>query len=257
MTALRAIAVSLAAATLVACASSEPRFSDGSPTEAARYNAQLGVAYMQQGDLQLAREKLQRAVEQDPQLGTAHTYLALVYEQLREPDLAGSHYRQAVRVAGDDPNVRNLYGTYLCRQKEIAKAEKQFLEAARNPLYRTPEVAFTNAGVCALQLPDGEEAAEAHFRQALSVNPRFPDALLRLSVLSMDTGQLLAARAFLQRYEAVADDTAQALWLGNRIESGLGDEQAAARYRQTLRAKFPQSEEAGLASEAERSGDRG
>jgi type IV pilus assembly protein PilF len=49
--------------------------------DAARYNVQLGMSYMQRGDLEGAREKLERAVQQDPTLPAAHAALGILYER--------------------------------------------------------------------------------------------------------------------------------------------------------------------------------
>ena len=50
----------------------------------------------------------------------------------------------------------------------------------------------------------------------------------------------------------VAPVTAATLWLGRRIELGLGDTEQAARYAQRLRDEFPTSQEASLLFDAER-----
>jgi type IV pilus assembly protein PilF len=55
----------------------------------------------------------------------------------------------------------------------------------------------------------------------------------------------LQARAFLQRYEAVGPASQESLSLGYRIESRLGDEKAAERYRRELQERYPGSIKAG------------
>jgi type IV pilus assembly protein PilF len=62
----------------------------------------------------------------------------------------------------------------------------------------------------------------------------------------------LQARAFLERYTAVAPVTPAALWLGRRIELGLGDAEQAARYAQRLKDEFPTSQETAQLFDAER-----
>ena len=51
-----------------------------------------------------------------------------------------------------------------------ADAEPYFRRAADNATYATPEVALTNAGVCARDAGEPEEAAE-NFRAALDAQP--------------------------------------------------------------------------------------
>ena len=59
-----------------------------SDEEAAELNLQLGIGYLRQGDLLTARNKLERAIEQDPSLVIAHTARALGYERVGEIDAA-------------------------------------------------------------------------------------------------------------------------------------------------------------------------
>ena len=49
--------------------------------------------------------------------------------------------------------------------------------AARNPLYKTPEIALINAGRCAGSLGENKQA-EAFFKRALAVSPNNPEAAL-------------------------------------------------------------------------------
>ena len=84
--------------------------------EAARLNAQLGIDYMRKGQFELALEKLKKALDQDDDLGIAHSAIALVYQRKGESKLAGKHYRQALRLNADDPLTLNNFGIFLCGQ---------------------------------------------------------------------------------------------------------------------------------------------
>jgi type IV pilus assembly protein PilF len=224
------------------CASSptDPRVSD---QDAARFNVQLGISYMQRGDLEGAREKLERAVQQDPQLPAAHAALGILYERAGKTRLAGDHLRRAVRLAPDDANMLNSLGGFLCRHGERREGIRHFEQAAANAFYRTPEVPLTNAGVCARGIPDSE-AAEAFLRRALEVNRNFDEALLQMADLSLEMQRNLQARAFMQRFEAIAPMTPYSLELGYRIERAAGDARAAAEYAARLQREFPTSSEA-------------
>ena len=140
---------------------------------------------------------------------------------LGEQKLADENYRAALKLAPKNPDVANSYGGYLCRTGEREKGLEYFRQAGENALYRTPEVAFTNAAVCALGIPD-LKTAERFLRRALEANPTFREALLRLSVLSLDTDRPLQARAFLERFHSAGPATIDSLSLGVRIESALG-----------------------------------
>jgi type IV pilus assembly protein PilF len=217
--------------------------------EAAELNVRLGAEYMRQGKLDLAREKLEKALEQDPQLADAQTYAALVYDQLGEVAKAERHYQRSLRLQPGVAATLNLYGAFLCRNDREEEAERYFAQAAKDRRYRTPEVALTNAGVCLLRKPDAA-AAESYFRQALVANPRYPDALWHMSRLSFERAGYLQARAFIERYAEVGAMSPAALWLGVQVERELGDADAADRYAEQLQQEFPTSDEARLLAES-------
>lgn len=228
---------------------------EGVPEEAARYNVQLGLQYLAQGRRELAMEKLTRALEQDPRNPDAHTAMAFAYDRFGEPELADRHYRRALRLDGGKPETRNTYGVFLCRRGRLEDAERQLLAAVRDVNYPTPEVALTNAGICAERVPDLEKA-ERFYRRALQSNERHADALWSLARLSFNAGNMLPARAFLQRYFENAPYSAESLWLGYRIEKNLGDDDAARVYATRLRVDFADSDEARLLAEVERGRNR-
>jgi type IV pilus assembly protein PilF len=212
---------------------------EGDPREASRINTQLGIEYLRKGDIELARGKLEKAVELDSKNPEAQGVLALLYANTGELSKAEKHYEISLGLQPDEPSVLNNYGVTLCGQGKYAKADQLFARAVRNPRYSTPEVAFTNAGVCARKQPD-DAKADGYFRQALQRNPNFADALGQMALLSADQARYLNARGFLQRYESLqAPMTREMLLLGIRIELALGDRSAAQRYAQTLRAEHP------------------
>ncbi len=239
---------------LSGCAgSSNVHEKDAQANRAALVNVQLGAGYMGQGKNELALGKLKRALDEDPNLPSAHYVIAILYGRLGEDDLADTHYRRAVSLAPDDPEAHNNYGTFLCSRNRLKEANEQFHAALKNPLYKTPEFAYTNAGICALRVPD-EAKAEQYFRQAVRINPQFGDALYELAQLNFNKQRYLPARAYLQRHLEAAQHSAAALWLGVRIERALGDNQAAANYAKLLKTNFPNSKETELLLGAEHHG---
>ncbi len=239
---MRVLILAVALSALAGCAT-VPGGEEPGSGRAARVNAQLGLAYLQEGRPRIALEKLQRALRQDPDLPEAHHYIAEVYRRLGDQEQAWAHYRKALALAPEDANIRNNYGVFLCQQGQLAEALDQFERAARGPHNPAPQVAFKNAGVCALEAGD-RARAERYFRLALARDPAMPDALLEMARLMHEQGRHLQARAFLERYRAVAPPDPAALWLGVRVERALGDQEAAARYAEELQRRFPGSLEA-------------
>ena len=212
--------------------------------EAAKLNTQLGIDYARQNQDDLAMEKLQRAIEQDGRLPAAHSTIAYLYAKRGEDRLADQHYKRALELDPKDASTKNNYAVFLCAHQRGAEASRYFHEAAEDKQYRTPEVALTNAGVCARKKPD-LAAAERDFRAALKINPNFADALSQMAWLSYQQKDYLRARAFLQRYQQAGQPTPETLLIGALTEHALGDTVAARAYEQRLRKEFPESEESG------------
>ncbi|MGQ0502252.1 MAG: type IV pilus biogenesis/stability protein PilW [Panacagrimonas sp.] len=210
--------------------------------EAARINTELGTAYTRNGDLDLALDKFDRALDQDPELAAAHAGIAFVYVRRGEPQRAEEHYLRALQLDARDAATRNNFAVFLCGQNRGREADRQFQEAANDPRYGEPEKAWTNAGVCARRVPDLDRA-EGYFRKALAIRPEFAEALAQMASLSAERGDYLHARAFLQRYEKVAPPSVQMLALGAQIEHALGDTGAAAEYERRLKAQSPSGSE--------------
>ena len=211
--------------------------------DAARINARLGIEYMKQGQVAIAREKIDKALQQNPRDPGVQMSAGLLYEQLREPKVAERHYRQALKLEPDNPEAQNALGAFLCRNGQAKQGEEVFLEAARNPLYRTPEVAYTNAGVCARR--NGRlDKSEEYLRLAVSQRAQYSEALLQMAGVSFERGSFLQARAFLQRYLGMAPASAEVLLLGYQVEKALADAAAADDFAGRLRRQFPNSPEA-------------
>lgn len=238
------LAILVASAALAAGANAQERAPSEDPdVTAARLNAQLGIEYLKADNIAAAQEKIDRALQQNPREPAAHTAAGLLYERLREPRKADTHYARAMRLDSTNPDMQNNYAVFLCRNGEPARGRKLFERAATNPRYRTPEIAYANAGVCARGAKD-YAAAEKNFRQALAIRPTLPDALLQMADISFEQGNALQARAFLQRYFQATAATPDALLLGVRVERSLGDTAAANDYAARLQKSFPASEQA-------------
>ena len=206
--------------------------------QAAKTNVQLGIEYMREGDMEMSLTKFQKALEQDPDLSGAHGGIAVLYDRLNENEKAGKHFRKALKLSPDNSQIQNNYGQFLCKQGEYEKANEQFDAAASNPVYSARTAALTNAGTCAMQIPDMEKA-ETYFRNALEIDSRFLPALTRMVQLRYDQGNYVGARAYLQRIEELAPLSPELLWLGVRVEDAWGNREASARYGLLLKNNFP------------------
>lgn len=184
-------------ATLTACSGVEEK-------KAADYNSELGVRYLQQGRLKLADEKLRKSLAQNPNSAQSNHYFALLQQRLGFNKQASSHFQKAIRISPRDPELRNNYGSFLCKTNKPQVAVTQFLTAIKNPLYSTPEFAYTNAGICLRRASNANDAqAEKYFHLALEKKVSFPSALLELAKLYNDQGNRKKSQVFMTRYKNV------------------------------------------------------
>jgi len=221
-----------------------PHLSDPhAQADAAADNVQLAMAYMQQGNLTRAKEKLDRALHEDPMNPNVHSVYALFYERVDDQKSAENEFHEAMRLAPQDPGQLNFYGVYLCRQHRVDEGVTAMLKVANNPLYRTPEAAYTNIGVCLLTAHRDDEA-ESAFHRALAAKPDFAEGAYQLADLQLAHGKALEAREAVERFLGKYNPTPELLMVGLQASRKLGDSRAVAQYAKTLRTDFPESDQA-------------
>jgi type IV pilus assembly protein PilF len=238
--------VLLLAALLTGCASSATREEEGGfagdyDSPADLYVA-LAAEYYRQGQLDAALQRAKRGLDLDSRNARAHYMLGILYQRIGENAKADSHFAEAAKLEPKNPDVQNARGTFFCSQKKYREADEQFRKASSNPLYGTPWVALTNAGLCARKAGN-QQQAESYLQRAISANPRFGPALREMADLNYQRGNYKAARSYLDRYFQSNQPTPQALLLATRVERKLGARKRASTYESMLRKGFPDSAE--------------
>ena len=208
----------------------------------ARVHTELASAYYPAGQYNVALEELRIALDADKNYLPAVNQLGLIYLSLGQMDDAQRELKRAVRIDPNDPSVNNNYGMLLCTMGDSAGAMRYFDKALRNPLYRSPEFAYLNAGVC-LKKEGNYLQAEQFLRRALALAPDQPQALYQMADLEFTNGNLDSAKAYITRHLQVVVSGPDALWLAARIEKKLGDNVAIESYGAQLNRRFPGSEQ--------------
>jgi type IV pilus assembly protein PilF len=214
------------------------------PSEAAaKTNIQLGIAYLQQGNYAVAREKLERSLKQNPKDPDVHTSLGLLYDRTGETKLADKHYQEALKLAPDSPDISNNYAIYLCKRGRVDEGVTRFAAVAANRYYRTPEVALTNAGVC-LRGAKRLEEAQAKFVGAIKARPDYSEATVQLATLHVERGQLPEARKVVDTYLGAFRPKPDVLYAAVTVARAANDKMSEEKYSRTLRLEFPDSAQA-------------
>lgn len=215
----------------------------GKSEAAARINLQLGVGYLQEGNLPIAKEKLERARRQDPHNPEIHGAMAWLDERLGKDKEADKEFRTALELAPHDPAMLNNYAVFLCSHERADEGVRYFEQAATNPLYRTPWAAYTNAGVC-LRAAHRDADAAQRFARALRSNPAYSEAVFQASDLDFQQQKLADARFRIDVFMLTNPATPDLLLLAYRIAQVQKDATAQQRYAIRLSKEFPNSDQA-------------
>jgi type IV pilus assembly protein PilF len=237
------ISVAAVVAISLVCGCASQKRAEKKKEDASTYNTQLGIAYLRQGDIPLAKEKLDRALKENPENPQVHSARAMLFDRMNDHKEADSEYQTALHLAPNDPDVSNNYAVYLCQTGRTDDGVKRFEVVARNALYRTPWVAYTNAGVCLRGAKRNADAAK-NFKQALSLRPNFSEATYQLADLYFTDGNLTDARTQIDTYLGAFEETPDLLLLAVRIARAQNDRVATVLYSRKLRLDFPSSAQA-------------
>jgi type IV pilus assembly protein PilF len=219
--------------------------------QASALNIQLALGYIEREQLGIAQEKLEKAIEQDPDNIDAYTTMAYLKRIINEYEEAEDYYLKALDIKSNDPGIHNNYGGLLCQMGRYEDALEEIKLAYESPFYETPYLAYANAGTCLLDKGDYKDA-EKMLRKALRDQPRYAGALLSMAEIGVKTDKYLMARAYIQRYHAVAKPSAESLWIQIQAEKALGAEDHYLKYAKQLLKQYPDSDEAGLLEEMAR-----
>lgn len=214
----------------------------GEARKAAKAHTDLGMVYLNDGQLNVALDEARKAIDADPSYPLGYNLLGLVQMYLDDNRAAEENLRRALQLAPSDPEINNNYGWFLCQRGREKQSIEYFVEASRNTLYAAPTKPLTNAAICSISAGD-DKAGEDFLMKALRADPQNGDAQFLLADLYFRTGRLVDARMRLNEVHRLLAPTAQSVWLGVRIERRLGDREAELHYSKQLRREFPESRE--------------
>lgn len=209
--------------------------------ESARVHTELGAEYFRLKRYEVALEEFNTAIERSPSYALAYNGLGLVYATLGEQARAEEAFKRSIQLQPSNSESHNNYGRFLCDQGKFEASQKEFALAVKNPLYKTPQVAFYNAGVCAMRAQQNKQA-ENFFFQALQVDPLSHASAYQLANLQFSRGEPALALNTLQNSVNVAP-TPESLFLAVRICRALHMSDDATYYSVQLHKLFPNANE--------------
>jgi type IV pilus assembly protein PilF len=246
---IKAISVACIALSLIACETTTSLQTTKQKTEpnlkeASELNVRLAVGYIERKEYKIARDKLEKSIEQNPDYLPAYKTLAYLYALLGLSEKAEEKYQDALDLKPDDADLSNNYGAFLCTLQKYDEAQKMLRVAYTDPFYEYIYLAESNAGSCYVK--QGEfKKAEALLRKSLRVQPTLPGSLISMAEVGVKTERYLMARAYIQRYHSVKPASPESLWIQILAEKNLGAKDHYMKYARQLLDDFPDSDEAG------------
>lgn len=158
-----------------------------SPEETVR----LGEQYLDRGNFLKAGEMGLRARKANPRLAGAHTLLALVYLEARQPEAARQAFRQALAAAPQDLTLRLNLARFELDQGRPEEA-LPVLEPAQKQAPENAQVWLLTARAQGLR--NELLVAAKTLRRTLSLDPNLAEAHVMLGRLEMDFDHYQPAR---------------------------------------------------------------
>lgn len=218
------------------------------PTEAdnrkrAAIRLQLAATYYQKGQFGIALEEVQRALQLDAQYADAYGLLGLINMDIGKHADAETSFQRALQIDGENPEILNNYGWFLCQTGRERQSIDYFRRAADSKLYSTPAMSMQNAGLCMMRVRD-TKAAETYLKRSFELDAANPVTKFQLARLYLSNKQVERARFYYGLLPRSPDASAEVLWLGLRIARADGDLRGEQQFASDLRRRFPESREA-------------
>jgi type IV pilus assembly protein PilF len=203
---------------------------------------QLATNYLEAGQNSVALDEVKQAIAIDPTVADAYHVRALIYMNMNERALADDSFRTAVSMRGNDGDLLNNYGWFLCQEGRYAEAVPMLQRAVSAPSAGGPAKPLISLGACQMRNGASEEA-EKSLKSALGYDRNNPVANTNLALVYYRRGDLTQARQYAERVNNSRFVSAQSLWLGARIARRQGDTATQNALVAQLRSRFPDSRE--------------
>ena len=169
--------------------------------EKANAHYQLGVSYLNEDKVQMAYVEFQKAIELDPNNKDVLNALGIIYLKFDDLQKAKNSFLKAVSIDPDFSEANNNLGGTYGKMGMWSDAVNSFKTALKNPIYKSPERAYSNLGNAYYRMRRIEESIEA-YKEAIKRNPDYYPSYYGLALCYNIKGQYGdAASAFTRAIE--------------------------------------------------------
>jgi type IV pilus biogenesis/stability protein PilW len=207
----------------------------------------IGVSHLSKNDLKQAFIELQKAIKLDPEQKESLNYLGYISTRFKKYDEAIAYYKKAIAVAPDYSEALNNLGVTYLEMEEWDEAIDYFKMALDNPIYSTPEKAYSSTGFAYYKKQDYQKAGEA-IQEALKRDPDFPYAIYIQGLLYINSQNDEAAIKEFLRVLDVLPHYVDAHWELANAYIRTGERDKAIQHFKTVaeKAKDPEIREEAL-----------
>lgn len=175
----------------------------------------LGILSAREGNVDLAIEQFQHALQIDPEHSIALQNLGSAYRQKKDWPAARQALERSLALNSDDAEANYTLGMVYAQQDDTEHAYQYLRKAlATRPAY--PE-ALNNLGILYLRTQRPEQAIES-FEQCMRVAPAYDQAYLNLARVYVIEGDRDKAKSILQQLLQRHPDHPQATELIKQLE---------------------------------------
>lgn len=198
--------------------------------EAAQARAELGAAYLREGNAAAALEVLREAVEKDPRNWEAWQRLGLAYWAQGDLEQSEKAFVRSVKLVPESAEVNNNYGLMLMAQGRNQEAIERFRAARKDLIYRKPALVLNNLGH-ALYLEGQYDEALAVLGQAIERSPELCNAHFHRALVYEAMGRLDGALSSFEKVVELCGDTAPGAYFhAGKLLIARGDLGAGCTY---------------------------
>lgn len=155
----------------------------------ARYN--LGLSYLDKDRLQEASVEFQKAIKLNPKHYKVQNLLGYISTRFGKYDEAISYYKRAISISPDYSEAMNNLGVTYLEIENWDEAIKYFQMALENPVYATPQKAYSNMGYAYykkgeyIKVIDTIEQVFIRYPEGLLQHNYFPNYILGLTYMKL------------------------------------------------------------------------
>ncbi|MDY0296279.1 MAG: tetratricopeptide repeat protein [Acidobacteriota bacterium] len=157
---------------LTACAKRGPTMPGQLKPGSAEYILNEGVFYLNQGQIDQARAKIQESLKKKPNSKAAHYSMGVVYTYLRDFPAAIKHFKTVLNLDPEYWDAYNSLGLVYTETGEFDLARQYLLKAATSDKYRNPENAYVNLAMLEIKR-DSYDNALRYIDKGIEENRNF------------------------------------------------------------------------------------